>query len=133
MDNVRSVIEEGLKDASKIRQATAPARTRRPLKDERVAIRRMMSTYWDNSSIFGLDLVGAVIRQSSFVEKMHSIDWIHSPAVAATMSRLVKKYERYFQIMASYPSKVAVPTLDVDLAWRRYIRTFVSFKSLTAF
>ncbi len=76
-----------------------------------------MSRYWENSSVFALDLVGAVIRQGTFIEKMHSIDWIHSPAVGSTMARLIEKYTRYFTILAKYPSQVAVPTLDVDLAW----------------
>ncbi len=77
----------------------------------------MMSRYWENSSIFAIDLVGAVIRQGAFIEKMHAIDWIHSPTASSTMTRLVIKYERYFGILATYPVNVAVPTLDVDLAW----------------
>ena len=90
---------------------------RLPGRAEKVAIRKMMASYWYNSSPFALDLVGAVIRQGSFIEKMHSINWLHSPALTSTMSRLIKKYERYFTIVAEYPSQVVVPTLDVDLAW----------------
>ena len=60
-------------------------------KDERVAIRRMMSRYWDNSSPFSFDLVGAVIRQGIFIEKMHAIDWVHSPVLRSTMDRLLVK------------------------------------------
>lgn len=118
MSDVRLIIEAGLKDPEVLAKAAGTSRFRRPLKDERVAIRRMMSSYWGNSSPFALDLVGAVIRQSSFIKKMHNIDWIHSPAVISTMSRLITKYERYFEILSRYPKRVAVPTLDVDLAWR---------------
>lgn len=33
------------------------------------------------------------------------------------MTRLITKYKRFAKIMATYPNEVAVPTLDVDLAW----------------
>ena len=91
-----------------------------------------MSCYWDNSSIFryvkaydcwtvglvnvnmnlrSLDLVGAVIRQGTFIEKMHAIDWLHSPVLGATIDRLLVKYTRFFHIMGTYSDQVAVPTL----------------------
>jgi hypothetical protein len=53
--------------------------------DEALAVRRMMSRYWENSSVFAVDLVGAVIRQGSFVDKMHNINWLASPALSNTM------------------------------------------------
>lgn len=114
VNDIRATIEIGLKDRALVRKAHGYTLVRRT---EKISIRRMMSRYWDNSSSFALDLVGAVIRQGSFIEKMHAIDWIHSPAVAATMARLMTKYSRYFDILEKYPSHMAVPTLDVDLAW----------------
>ncbi|KAH8423186.1 uncharacterized protein LDX57_000940 [Aspergillus melleus] len=87
---------------------------------EKMAFRRMMSRYWDNLSPFALDLVGAVIRQGTFVQKMDNIDWLHSPTVKATMGRLIKKYRIFFHIMAANPRHMAVPTLDVDLAWHTH-------------
>lgn len=45
------------------------------------------------------------------------IDWLHSPSASSTMSRLIAKYLRFFAIMEAHPRKMAVPTLDVDLAW----------------
>lgn len=48
------------------------------------------------------------------------IDWIHSPAARDTMKRLVVKYQRFMQIMAANALQVAVPTLDVDLAWHTH-------------
>lgn len=86
-------------------------------KESKVAVRKMLSHYWDNSSPFGLDLVGAVIRQGSFVEKMRKIDWLNSPAAMSTIQRLIVKYHRFIRIIADNPKKIAVPTLDVDLAW----------------
>ncbi|KAF3387167.1 hypothetical protein F1880_000526 [Penicillium rolfsii] len=87
---------------------------------EKVHFRRMMSHYWENFSPFALDLVGAVIRQGTFVQKMDNIDWLHSPTVMETADRLIKKYEVFFKIMFDNPTKMAVPTLDVDLAWHTH-------------
>ncbi|MCJ1293142.1 hypothetical protein MMC34_004695 [Xylographa carneopallida] len=120
MEDVRNIIEEGLVNPDVLKKALETQRGRRIAKDERIAIRRMMASYWDNSSTFGIDLVGAVVRQCLFVEKMHAIDWIHSPAVSSTMTRLIIKYQRYFQILAAHPREVAVPTLDIDLAWHTH-------------
>ncbi|KAL4973360.1 hypothetical protein BDW66DRAFT_168713 [Aspergillus desertorum] len=89
-------------------------------KDEKIAFRRMMSRYWDNSSQFALDLVGAVVRQGTFIQKMDSIDWLHSPTLMETMQRLIRKYAVFFQIMAANPGRMAAPTLDVDLAWHTH-------------
>jgi hypothetical protein len=87
---------------------------------EGIQLRRMMSRYWENLGPFALDLVGAVIRQGTFVDKMDQIDWLHSPTVFDTMDRLIKKYEVFFRIMLENPHNIAVPTLDVDLAWHTH-------------
>jgi hypothetical protein len=80
----------------------------------------MMSRYWENPSIFALELGGAVIRQGVFVDKMRSLDWLHSPAANNTMHRLLLKYRRFIQIMAQHPLHTCVPTLDVDLGWHTH-------------
>ena len=119
MTDVRSEIERSLKDRACVKRANGTS-THILARAEKIAIRRMMSRYWDNSSPFALDLVSAVIRQGSFVEKMHSIDWIHSPAATSTMARLIQKYTRFMAIIAFHPERTAVPTLDVDLAWHTH-------------
>ncbi|KAF3483895.1 uncharacterized protein GIQ15_03219 [Arthroderma uncinatum] len=88
--------------------------------NERIAVRRMMSRYWENSSPFALDLVGAVVRQGVFIDKMDKIDWLHSPALESTMARLIDKYVIFFRIIAQNKGKLVVPTLDVDLAWHTH-------------
>ena len=117
VDKIRNLIEDAIKNPSIVRKVNGTSFGGQLHRTEKIAIRRMMSRYWTNSSIFALDLVGAVIRQGSFIEKMHGIDWIHSRTALSTMSRLIVKYQRYFSILAKYPNEVAVPTLDVDLAW----------------
>jgi len=51
---------------------------------------------------------------------MCQIDWLHSASASDTMARLLKKYSRFFTIIATHPTRVAVPTLDVDLAWHTH-------------
>jgi hypothetical protein len=86
-------------------------------KGSKITVRKVLSHYWDNSSHFGIDLIGAVLRQASFVQKMRKLDWLHSPSVMATTQRLIVKYHRFVRLAAENPSQTVVPTLDVDLAW----------------
>ncbi|KAF7864055.1 hypothetical protein EAF04_007020 [Stromatinia cepivora] len=118
MTDVRDLIEATIKDRSAIRRINS--RTGILLRAERIAVRKMMSRYWENSSIFALELGGAVIRQSIFVDKMANLDWLHSPVAGKTMTRLLTKYRRFIDIMRLHPKDVCVPTLDVDLAWHTH-------------
>ncbi|KAI1313986.1 hypothetical protein F5Y03DRAFT_380844 [Xylaria venustula] len=124
MDNVRRIIERGLADPEVIRRAeSVPVTNRKRYRlgqGARVHVRKMMSRYWGNSSPFALELGGAVVRQGIFTEKMYKMDWLHSPAARETMTRLINKYKRFTTIMGKYPANIAVPTLDVDLAWHTH-------------
>lgn len=121
MNDVRALIESAVASSSVIKTVNRSEGVLnvRLLAGERMAIRRMMSRYWENSSTFALELGGAVLRQSLFVEKMYKIDWLHS-GQRNIMTRLINKYSRFFQILANYPLHTAVPTLDVDLAWHTH-------------
>lgn len=119
IEAIKDLVEYAIKDKSYMRQVRSSWASQIP-RAERIAIRKMMSRYWDNSSTFALDLVGAIIRQGSFIEKMHNIDWLHSPALPGTMARLVKKYQVFLNIMKDNSLHMAVPTLDVDLAWHTH-------------
>ncbi|ETN37885.1 uncharacterized protein HMPREF1541_07508 [Cyphellophora europaea CBS 101466] len=85
-----------------------------------VSLKRMVGRYYQNPSPFSLDLVGAVIRQGTFVNKMRDFDWIHSPALQHTVQDAVKRYTGFFEVMAMFPDNVAVPTFDVDLVWHTH-------------
>ncbi|KXS99375.1 hypothetical protein AC578_8990 [Pseudocercospora eumusae] len=119
VDGIRGMIEGMMKNKAYMRKVRG-SHSHTPQRAERVAIRKMMSRYWDNSSPFALDLVGAVIRQGTFIEKMHNIDWLHSPALPSTMERLITKYQYFMKIMKDHPTRMAVPTLDVDLVWHTH-------------
>ncbi|KAG0123808.1 hypothetical protein HOY82DRAFT_582082 [Tuber indicum] len=86
-------------------------------RDGKISFRRMMSRFWSNPSPFSIHLVGAVIRQGTFVEKMAEIDWLHSPAIVDTIEAAVKKFERFMDMIKNHPGRCVVPTLNVDLVW----------------
>ncbi|KAK2737213.1 hypothetical protein FQN55_001234 [Onygenales sp. PD_40] len=115
-------IRDAFKDAfKKERSLLRKARVTSPVsRHERISIRRLMSRYWENSSPFALDLVGAVIRQGTFITKMDSIDWIHSPTLSSTMTNLLEKYKIFMRIISTRNGTLGVPTLDVDLAWHTH-------------
>lgn len=123
MDTVRGKIENVLTNSSHLRAIDGVRLSPRPYKltpNAKLAVRKMMARYWENFTLFALDLGGAVLRQGVFVEKMVKIDWLHSPSAASTMTRLLAKYQRFFAIMSAHPKNTAVPTLDVDLAWHTH-------------
>jgi len=121
MDDVRALLESLLKSSVTMTYVRGYVPTTRAnAREQRMSVRRMMSSYWGNASPFALDLVGAVLRQGSFVRKMDDIDWLHSPALESTMDRLIKKYVVFMEIIAKNGRRMAVPTLDVDLAWHTH-------------
>jgi hypothetical protein len=118
MLSVRRLIELTIASPSVMAKANGGNGTRLSV-EQKTSMRKMMAHYWENSSIFGLDLVGAVMRQGTFIQKMHGIDWLHSPTKSATISKLIRKYTVFFDIMVKY-KKPTAPTLDVDLAWHTH-------------
>ncbi|KAH7032717.1 uncharacterized protein B0I36DRAFT_382736 [Microdochium trichocladiopsis] len=92
-------------------------------------------------------LTTAVKRQSVFVDKMDRMLWIRSPALAGTLCRAVRRYERFLGLFkfddAVAPGRcvgastegagvgeererkktMLVPTLDVDLVWHTHMCT----------
>jgi hypothetical protein len=91
----------------------------------------MMSRYWENFSPFALDLCGAVMRQGVFIDKMVKLDWLHSPSAPETMTRLINKYVNFMTLIKRYPKQIAVPTLDIDLAWHTHQLNPPSYYSYT--
>lgn len=122
MNDVKLLIERAVADKALIKGVNGKSvfESGVPQRFERLSTRKMMSQYKKNPSIFALELGGAVVRQGVFVDKMYSIDWIHSPAARETMDRLLGKYARFMKLMAAYHLRIAVPTLDVDLGWHTH-------------
>lgn len=67
------------------------------------------------------DLVGCVLRQQRFVEKMNKIDHLHSPMLKEGLRESCIRYDRYFQLMTTgKKNSLVVPTLDIDLMWHTH-------------
>lgn len=122
MIEVKEIIEYASKGPNVMKQIHSKLpRNNRPSRRERLLlISRTMSRYDENASIFALELSGAVIRQSAFVEKMYHMDWLHSLTASDAMARLLLRYLRFMNIIFTNALHVAVPTLDVDLAWHTH-------------
>ncbi|RPA96828.1 hypothetical protein L873DRAFT_1829279 [Choiromyces venosus 120613-1] len=100
-------------------------------REGKISFRRMMSRFWSNPSPFAIHLVGAVIRQGSFVEKMAEIDWLHSPAIVDTIEAATRKFERFMDMIKNHPSQCVVPTLNVDLIWHTLMGNPVNYWKYT--
>jgi hypothetical protein len=73
---------------------------------------------WSSASI---SLTSAVIRQASFIDKMHHSLWIRGPSAGeGTLPRAQEKYENFFKLFSRYPGETMVPTLDVDVFWHTH-------------
>ena len=68
----------------------------------------------------GIALRDAVVRQSSFVDKMNSHLWIRSPALEGTLGRARDRYCDFLKMFKMFPRQALVPTLDIDLVWHTH-------------
>ncbi|KAI0791997.1 hypothetical protein C8Q75DRAFT_805043 [Abortiporus biennis] len=86
--------------------------------------RRIASAYFDDNP-FSVDLVGAVIRQCSFIDKMHDFGWTDPGCFESEEDQLVlvhsiARYHAFLDLMTTAPTTFFVPTLDIDLAWHTH-------------
>ncbi|KAJ7684433.1 hypothetical protein DFH06DRAFT_1073106 [Mycena polygramma] len=87
-------------------------------------IGRVMSAYLDDK-IFSVELIGAVLRQGSFVKKMHDLQWTKAGFFdnaddVISLHHAIARYHAFFDLIASSPASFFVPTLDIDLAWHTH-------------
>ncbi|KAG2104330.1 uncharacterized protein F5147DRAFT_579917 [Suillus discolor] len=85
---------------------------------------KIMGAYTDDR-VFSLDLVGAVLRQASFVKKMVNLGWTEpgyfaNEVDAVALQHCVARYHAFLNIMAESPDSFLVPTLDIDLGWHTH-------------
>jgi hypothetical protein len=67
-----------------------------------------------------IQLRDAVIRQTSFVDKMNRHLWIRSPAIVGTLTRAQTRYRNFLTLLRLHPGHTIVPTLDIDLVWHTH-------------
>ncbi|KAJ7488064.1 hypothetical protein FB451DRAFT_1025893 [Mycena latifolia] len=87
-------------------------------------IGRIASAYTDGR-LFSVELVGATLRQGSFVAKMHDLQWTRpgffdNPEDEIALQHAIARYHAFLDLMASSPASFFVPTLDIDLAWHTH-------------
>ncbi|RDB14774.1 hypothetical protein Hypma_016304 [Hypsizygus marmoreus] len=87
-------------------------------------VRRIFSAYNDDHE-FSVDLIGAVIRQGSFVRKMHDLHWTEpnffdNREDEVALQHAISRYHAFLDLMAASPMAFLVPTLDIDLAWHTH-------------
>ncbi|TCD60359.1 hypothetical protein EIP91_010319 [Steccherinum ochraceum] len=87
-------------------------------------INRIMRAYTDDRP-FSVDLVGAVIRQGSFVDKMHAFGWTEpkyfdNAVDEVVIVHAVARYHAFLDLLHSVPNSLFVPTLDIDLVWHTH-------------
>ncbi|KAJ7184501.1 hypothetical protein C8R46DRAFT_883048 [Mycena filopes] len=85
---------------------------------------RIMSAYVDDK-MFSVELVGAVLRQGSFVTKMYDLQWTQpgffdSAEDEVALQHSIARYHAFLDLMSSSPVSFFVPTLDIDLAWHTH-------------
>ncbi|KAJ5814832.1 hypothetical protein N7474_006609 [Penicillium riverlandense] len=119
--NLHSYLETKLRDQATLDRAYREVTVCVIGSPEKKYLNRMLSRYWDTSTPFSLDLVGAVVRQGTFTQHIDHLDWVHSPDIFAIADRLVNKYSVFFSIEKKNPKQMAVPTLDADIAWHTHL------------
>ncbi|KAJ7448314.1 hypothetical protein FB451DRAFT_1053890 [Mycena latifolia] len=87
-------------------------------------IGRITSAYTDGR-LFSVELVGATLRQGSFVAKIHDLQWTRpgffdNPEDEIALQHAIARYHAFLDLMASSPASFFVPTLDIDLAWHTH-------------
>ncbi|CAH2353604.1 hypothetical protein CLIB1423_11S03510 [[Candida] railenensis] len=66
------------------------------------------------------DLVGCVLRQQKFVDKMNKIGWLFSPVLKETLLETSIRYTRFISMLITTDG-ILVPTLDIDLMWHTHL------------
>ncbi|KDR74375.1 hypothetical protein GALMADRAFT_280353 [Galerina marginata CBS 339.88] len=87
-------------------------------------IGRLMNAYNDDKP-YSVELVGAVLRQGSFVGKMYDLGWTRpgffdSQSDEMALQHALARYHAFLDLMSSSPASFFVPTLDIDLVWHTH-------------
>ncbi|PCH36370.1 hypothetical protein WOLCODRAFT_157078 [Wolfiporia cocos MD-104 SS10] len=84
---------------------------------------RILSAYIDDRP-FSVDLVGAVLRQGSFIDKMDCFGWLDPGAFdgedEVVLDHALARYHAFLDLMTTSDAPLFVPTLDIDLVWHSH-------------
>ncbi|TFY79965.1 hypothetical protein EWM64_g4047 [Hericium alpestre] len=95
-------------------------------------LNRILSSYSDQRP-FSVELVGAVLRQGTFVKKMQELGWtkpgyFDDQENSMAIVHAVVRYHAFLDLMSSSTTSFFVPTLDIDLVWHTHQLFAVSYQ-----
>ncbi|CCA72245.1 hypothetical protein PIIN_06179 [Serendipita indica DSM 11827] len=84
-----------------------------------------LSVAYSFPGLASIDLVGAVLRQASFIVKMDELGWTRPgrfdlASDSAPLVRSIARYHAFLDLMSVQVGIICVPTLDIDLAWHTH-------------
>lgn len=85
---------------------------------------RVMSAH-ATPMVYSVELVGAVLRQGTFVQKMADLQWtkegfFDKEEDELALQHAIARYHAFMDLLSSSPASFFVPTLDIDLAWHTH-------------
>ncbi|KAI0766049.1 hypothetical protein BC629DRAFT_1539811 [Irpex lacteus] len=93
-------------------------------KKQRCKMNNVLSAYTSDRP-FSVELVGAVLRQGSFIEKMHQLGWtvqdrFSTEEDSIVLEHSIARYHAFLDLLSTSSSTLFVPTLDIDLVWHTH-------------
>ncbi|KAI0683785.1 hypothetical protein BC835DRAFT_1422968 [Cytidiella melzeri] len=87
-------------------------------------VNRIFSAYTDDRP-FSVDLVGAILRQGTFIDKMHEVGWTTQDRFSneedvIILAHAIGRYHAFLDLLSTSPTSLFVPTLDIDLVWHTH-------------
>ncbi|KAG8817991.1 hypothetical protein FRC19_010963 [Serendipita sp. 401] len=107
-----------------IHQGLRPREKHHVYDEQLPRVKRIVAAY-SLPGYASIDLVAAILRQGSFIEKMKELGWLESYCFQsstgqATLLRAIARYHAFLDLMSAKPGSFLVPTIDIDLIWHTH-------------
>ncbi|KIM24605.1 hypothetical protein M408DRAFT_26897 [Serendipita vermifera MAFF 305830] len=98
-------------------------------------VQRILGAY-NNAGYASLDLVGAVIRQGSFVKAIEGLGWLNarrftSGRTQAPLFQAISRYHSFLDLLTTKAPACPIPTLDIDLVWHTHQLSGAAYRTDT--
>jgi len=77
---------------------------------------KLIGSYRNNITPFGLDLIKSVLRQYEFATEIGQHNWYDDSIIRAS----IKRYSNFLSLSKQFSTTLIVPTLDIDLVWHSH-------------
>jgi len=77
---------------------------------------KLVGSYRNNITPFGLDLIKSVLRQYEFATEIGQHNWYDDSIIRAS----IKRYSNFLSLSKQFSTTLIVPTLDIDLVWHSH-------------